>query len=564
MQPLPYGPAAPRRPAPSTAVVVLSIAAAVAGVLIVATTFVLQAVGWFVTELTLELGGELTGLPWLAVAVAGAALVALPAGLVWGLGRALAPAATGAIAAARAWTLAGVAGGLLGTLRLIPLPLNEWLLLTQAVLAAVLGVLIRLFRRRVAKPDGPRPHVAGFGLAAGLAVLLVWLWAGALGGLTETVVAVLAAAALGWLATGVARRRVLRRVRPIVAVAGAGRRVSRRPSRWPRWRPASVGRGVSLAAVVTVSALGFAAAALAGRVQPWSGGLAVGLLVATAAIGPLAFVDPEETSLLLGFEDVGRWTAVATGLGTLAALAVGGILWAALHPRRRLGWWIPATTALVTVVAAVGVYAAAGRPGLYGDRLFVIMADQADLSGLDDIADRPERLRTTYGRLVTHADRTQAPLRAELDRWGLDYTPYYLVNAVLVDAGPAVRQWLSTRDDVDRVLARSAPAPAARTGGDHVPARLGRRPGPTVEHLDDRGRPGLVGAGRHRPRHRHRVVRLRRGGHPPGPARRLPGRGRLLVRPVEPLHRARRPQWTRYPHDRLGPGPQRHRRGAGG
>jgi subtilisin family serine protease len=98
------------------------------------------------------------------------------------------------------------------------------------------------------------------------------------------------------------------------------------------------------------------------------------------------------------------------------------------------------------------VYAGPGRPGLYGDRLFVIMAEQADLSGLAGVSDRPERVRATYERLVAHAEQTQAPLRADLDRWGLDYTPYYLVNAVLVDAGPAVRQWLSGRDDVDRVL----------------------------------------------------------------------------------------------------------------
>src|SRR4029079_2439581 len=104
------------------------------------------------------------------------------------------------------------------------------------------------------------------------------------------------------------------------------------------------------------------------------------------------------------------------------------------------------------------------HPGLYGDRLFVVLADQADLSGLDGIADRPTRLRETYQRLGRHAERTQAPLRETLDRFGFSYTPYYLVNAIEVDAGPAVRAWLSTRSDVDRVLLdqrlRPLPEPA--------------------------------------------------------------------------------------------------------
>ena len=78
------------------------------------------------------------------------------------------------------------------------------------------------------------------------------------------------------------------------------------------------------------------------------------------------------------------------------------------------------------------------------------------------------RLRATYERLVTHAETTQAPLRRSLDRFGLSYTPYYLVNAVLVDGGPGVRQWLSGRSDVDRVLIDQRlrplprPAPVAR------------------------------------------------------------------------------------------------------
>ena len=59
-------------------------------------------------------------------------------------------------------------------------------------------------------------------------------------------------------------------------------------------------------------------------------------------------------------------------------------------------------------------------------------------------------------------------LGAILDRLGIDYTPYYLVNAIEVEAGPLLRLWLSARHDVDRVLNSPvlrplyAPNPAAR------------------------------------------------------------------------------------------------------
>jgi subtilisin family serine protease len=71
-----------------------------------------------------------------------------------------------------------------------------------------------------------------------------------------------------------------------------------------------------------------------------------------------------------------------------------------------------------------------------------------------------------YRGLVGHAERTQASLRHELDRLRLRYTPYYLVNAVEVQAGPELRPWLARRSDVDRVLysQRLRPLPAIPPG----------------------------------------------------------------------------------------------------
>jgi subtilisin family serine protease len=79
-------------------------------------------------------------------------------------------------------------------------------------------------------------------------------------------------------------------------------------------------------------------------------------------------------------------------------------------------------------------------------------------------------VREVYRRLVETASRTQADLRRELDRRRLDYTPYYLVNAIEVEGGPVARAWLARRAEVDRVLLsqqlRPLPVPPAPTRGD--------------------------------------------------------------------------------------------------
>ena len=102
----------------------------------------------------------------------------------------------------------------------------------------------------------------------------------------------------------------------------------------------------------------------------------------------------------------------------------------------------------------------------------MILAEQADLTGLPAAPARPggtpEPPKST-GAWSTHGERSQADLRADLDRLRLPYQPYYLVNAVEVHGGPAVRAWLSGRDDVDRVLRsqrlRPLPAPLGVDSG---------------------------------------------------------------------------------------------------
>jgi hypothetical protein len=441
---------------------VLITAAVLVGLWSVGVTTLGQLVGWFAADLVDSTGSHVTGVYWAVVSWSNAALVAGPAGLLW----ALSGSHAGVRQTARAFTLAGLAAGVVGSARTVPLPHNELTLLLTAALAYGGSFLVR-------RP-APRTRVGlGWAVTAGLLTLLPWLWAGALGGPTETGLALVAAAAVGWLFASIVdseffvafgQSRVV-----VVLVGGLAVGAALVP-----FGAAVGGRGVNLAELVTLPALGIAAAGLASGVTPARLGRApVAAMVGIAAAGPLALLDPEETSLLLGFHDVGYYATV----GGLLAVVVGLVVSIVYGVGLRAPWLARGVTAAATALAvllAAGVYVAAGRPGFFGERLFVVMADQADLSGLAGITDRDQRVRATYDRLVGHARQTQAPLVESLRRLHLSYTPYYLVNGVMVDGGPAVRAWLSTRSDVDRVLLdpRLRPLPA------QTPTEPGDAPAP--------------------------------------------------------------------------------------
>lgn len=187
--------------------------------------------------------------------------------------------------------------------------------------------------------------------------------------------------------------------------------------------------------------------------------VSTGLLAAAG----LMFFDPTELTIVLG--DLGGIAflavAIAIGLGWLA----GGLAWGA---RKLLGGQSWSKTAAgigagVAWILLLALYFFAGNRGFYGDRLFVILKDQADISDVASIKDRDQRLTEAYTRLTAHANATQADLRQSLDTFRVGYTPYYLVNALEVEGGTLARLYLLTRPEVDRVIhsPRLRPVPAA-------------------------------------------------------------------------------------------------------
>ncbi|MET8093608.1 S8 family serine peptidase [Micromonospora sp. NPDC005220] len=326
-------------------------------------------------------------------------------------------------------------------------------------------------------------------VAAGLALLLPWAWLGALGGLLETALALLAAAALGLLAATLldasfwSAFAVGRPPRParLVLVGGLVAGVAL------LLLAAGTGQsGAQLPALLILPPAGFALAALwAAAWRPTAdpaeatraGRTATGWLVGLTVLGPLAFTDPEEITLLLvGTRDVPFWVAAAAGVGLAVAVlvAIGYAVLLARPTARTPNRRVAAVAAVVLLVAFGVVDLGPGQPGLYGERLFVVLRAQADLSdlpaGAPGRAGRDARAAEVYRRLVTTAEQSQGDLLREVNRLRLDPVSYYLVNAVEVDGGPAVRAWLARRPEVARVLVsqrlRPLPAPAGQSRGD--------------------------------------------------------------------------------------------------
>ena len=81
----------------------------------------------------------------------------------------------------------------------------------------------------------------------------------------------------------------------------------------------------------------------------------------------------------------------------------------------------------------------------------VILAEQADLSAAANMPNREARLRYVYDTLRETALRSQASLRAELDRAGVDYRSFYVANLLLVQGDRALVTRLAARSDVARI-----------------------------------------------------------------------------------------------------------------
>ncbi len=231
--------------------------------------------------------------------------------------------------------------------------------------------------------------------------------------------------------------------------------------------------GAQLLLLIVLPPLGFLIAGIARRAGAERAALPIAALVGLVAAAPLMFFDPVELALVLGLESSGEtlsWAMRAAALSLLLGLSVGLIALIVFRRPRAIPRAFAFGGGAVVWLAAIALYIFAGRPGFFGEQLFVILKDQADVSAAKSITNRDARLRYVYTTLTQHADQTQARLRATLDQFGIKYRPYYLVNAMEVDAEPLLRVYFAAQPEVDRVLdsphLRPLPAPLEQSKGD--------------------------------------------------------------------------------------------------
>ncbi len=376
------------------------------------------------------------------------------------------------------WLVANLVPLLLAPTRLFTVAHSQTILFTQAVLLLLLALGLGWFYRQK-RSTSFYPTLAAGALAGGLAVLIslpfiVW---GALGSPLDTLLALIVGLLFGIVAGLVIGNHWLHELK--YSSQGAG------------WDILTGGfvvgttllimssglslNGVQIVLMLALPALGWVTMGivLTGRSPEHAAAnsLALGLLAGLSAAFILMYIDSD--GLFVGAADsIMRWAFQAAFFTIPTALLAGFFL---LLLRKRLIGTTNATFSL-TFAAVAGIigftlYFLAGQTGFYGDRLFVILTDQPDTSPAAFITDYDERRQVVYATLTEHANTTQADLRTSLDRFGVDYTPYYLTNAIEVRGGLLHRLWLSTRPEVDRIM----PSPVMRP----VPEELGL---PTAFH----------------------------------------------------------------------------------
>src|SRR5213595_3482396 len=83
---------------------------------------------------------------------------------------------------------------------------------------------------------------------------------------------------------------------------------------------------------------------------------------------------------------------------------------------------------------------------------FVVLADQADLSGAASLPTKAEKGRYVYNTLLNKAQATQGPILQWLREHGIEHRSFYIINAILVKGGSReIAAALAARPDVARV-----------------------------------------------------------------------------------------------------------------
>ena len=398
----------------------------------------------------------------------------------------------------------------------------------DAVDQTLLTVAYWLIVRRFVTYRPPEP-VYGPGLALAVSGLIAWPWLrmGAFGSALDVLLALAAGTAFGYLAWSIllagwipAQRRDPRRPRHDRFTGGlvAGVTVLLLASAYSF-------DGVQLLLMTVLSAAAWAALATG----------APGRAYAVIAATVLALVDPDGMHLAL-MDPLLLAYLGATSLAVAHRLAAGRGRRCPANPAPGGRFSYGGALALGLVAVGIAVWGFA-HPGYYGDRLFVILKDQADVTSVASAA-RPDRtahrgLHCAHDPRRDDADRPARRARPARDRL------YTVLPGQRARSASRLAAGVVAADPARRGPRAAQPAAAPDR---HRPARTGPRrrdaSAKPVESASHRCGPGPRRAWHRRDGRGRRPVRFRRERRPSGVGRILSREDhrqqRLqLVRPVE-------------------------------
>src|SRR6266487_3129960 len=132
---------------------------------------------------------------------------------------------------------------------------------------------------------------------------------------------------------------------------------------------------------------------------------------------------------------------------------------------------------------------------------FVVLADQADLSGAAALRTKAEKGRYVHDTLWNKSQTTQGPILQWLRERGIEHRSFYIINAILVKGSREIAESLASRPDVARVegnphIQNLLPQPLPAVGSPLQPeAPKTIEPGINYTHAPQVWALGLTGQG---------------------------------------------------------------------
>jgi hypothetical protein len=393
----------------------------------------------------------------------------------------------------RLWMFASILGLLTIPLKTLYLTAqNETALLQISSMALLMVAMIAFKKPGVSTIDKeisqlPKSGMTGIAAALVMGILIPWILWGALGSVLDTVLEVLVGLVFGLFVIRIAFPNYLSRVHNperelrisdfildgfvmfvflLILVAAL----------------AHNGSQEMLAITVPISGWTLAAFSIAGIGRLGKGKLPVFLISAVVFCAPMLFFDMDELSLVIGSGDgeAMSWAIKAAWFTFMSLLTIFVVLLINfkfvenIHLPKK--WDISLVG--VSIITTFMVYMIWGQLGFHGEKLFIILKPQANLTAESSITDYSVRRQAVYRKLTNFAEESQYLLKQKLDKYHIQYTPYYLVNGLEINTGPIAKLLLEKDSSIDRILdsPQLRPLPQATNAGEPDTMELPEEP----------------------------------------------------------------------------------------